>query len=100
MSKKRIKSNEKIPIKLSISQRDLILEYTFIEAEYIDLLESATLQSGHLTLEITLEDIDTILGHIAASENHAEDKELETRLDNLYDYLSDIESSYVIVDKE
>jgi len=43
--------------------------------------------------EYTLEDLDDLLGYIAAEANHAEDANLERKLQALYDRLCKIEDS-------
>lgn len=93
---KKISREHKIDIRLSTKDRDLILEHTFIEQDYYEILESADLQSGYLTVGLTLEDLDIILGHIAASANHSDDSKPQQSLQDLYDYLAGIESRYAI----
>lgn len=99
MQRKKITPDERIKIKLSEIERDLIIENTFVEQEYIDLLKDAIVKSSFITVELTLGDLDFILGHIAASANHAEDKDLESLLDDLYDHLTEIESKFELIIK-
>ena len=99
MQKKIIKPGEQIKIKLAEFERDLIIDDTFVEQEYIDLLKNAIPQSGYITVSLTLDDLDFILGHVAASANHAEDRDLESLLDELYDRLTEIESKYDLADE-
>ncbi len=95
----KITRDEKITIKLSEFERDLIIEHTFVEQEYIDILEEAIPRTGYITVELTIDDLDFILGHIAFSANHAEERDLESLLDDLYDHLTEIESAYEVVDE-
>ena len=99
MQKKKIKRDEQIKIELAEFERDLIIDDTFVEQEYIDLLKNSIPQSGYITVSLTLEDLDFMVGHIAASANHAEDKDLESLLDELYDHLTEIESKYDLADE-
>jgi hypothetical protein len=99
MHKKKIKRNEQINIKLAEFERDLIIDETFVEQEHVDLLKNVIPKSGYITVSLTLDDLDFILGHIAASANHAEDRDLESLLDDLYDRLTEIESKYELVDE-
>ena len=96
--KKKIASNEKIPVKLSINDRDLLLEKTFIDTEHIELLKSAKQRSGMITVDLTLDDLDDMLGYIAFEANHTDDSNLEAAFDEMYDRLSEIESMYELTD--
>jgi hypothetical protein len=98
MQRKKISRGERIKVRLGAPDRDLILEHTFIDQEHIELLKFADQLSGHITVAITLEDLDDILGFIAFSANHSEDPKLESALDKVYDHLAEIESMYVLRD--
>jgi len=95
---KKISREDKINIRLSEADRDLILGTTFIEQEYRDILKSSIAKSGYITFEITLDDLDFVLGHIAAAANHANDPILESSLDDIFGYLTEIESRYELLD--
>jgi len=53
------------------------------------------MERGQITAKYSLEDLDELLGYIAAEANHSEDERRATRLYKLYDRLSDIEASVV-----
>jgi NTP pyrophosphatase (non-canonical NTP hydrolase) len=96
--KKKIAINEEIPIKLTINDRNLLIDNSFIDDEQIELLQSATEQRGMITIHLTLDDLDDLLGYIAFHANHADDSKLEAAFDEMYDRLSEIESMYEIID--
>jgi hypothetical protein len=98
MAKKRITRQEKIPIRLSGADRDLILEQTYIDTDHIELLKTAKLENDVITIYLTLDDLDDILGYIAFAANHADDSKLEAKLDKVYDRLDYIESMYEMID--
>jgi hypothetical protein len=98
MQKKKVARSEKIPIKLSTKDRDLLLENTFIDTEHIELLKAAKPERGVIMVHLTLDDLDDILGYIAFGANHTNDSELEAMLDKVYDRLTDIESMYEMID--
>jgi hypothetical protein len=97
--KKKIAIREEIPIKLTINDRNLILEESFIDDEQIELLRSAEEQKGIITIHLTLDDLDDLLGYIAFHANHADDPKLEAVFDEMYDRLYEIESMYEIIDE-
>ena len=96
--KQKITMNEKIPVKLTIHDRNLLLEETFIDDVKIELLQSAEEQSGMITIHLTLDDLDDLLGTIAFHANHADDSKLEAIFDEMYDRLSEIESMYEMIE--
>jgi hypothetical protein len=98
IAKKRITPQEKIPIRLSGADRDLILEQTYIDTDHIELLKTAKLENDVITIYLTLDDLDDILGYIAFAANHADDSKLEAKLDKVYDRLEYIESMYEMID--
>lgn len=92
LKRKKIKRGEKIEISFSSRERKLLIEHTFADSEYTERLRPV---SGSATWvgEYTLEDLDDLLGYIAAEANHAEDANLERKLQALYDRLCKIEDS-------
>jgi hypothetical protein len=44
--------------------------------------------------EFTLDDLEDLLGHLAADANHAKDGKIQKRLDALYDRLLAVQRSY------
>jgi hypothetical protein len=96
--KKTVTRDEKITVRLSIEDRDLVLEHTLIDTEHIELIKSAKPQRDGITVHLTLEDLDDILGYIAFEANHTDDSKLEAALDQMYDRLTEIESNYVLMD--
>ena len=98
MAKKSITRQEKIPIRLSGEDRDLILEQTYIDTDHIEMLKTAKLERGVITIYLTLDDLDDILGYIAFAANYADDSKLEAKLDKVYDHLDYIESMYEMID--
>jgi len=93
LKRKKIKRGEKIEISFSSQERELLIEHTFADSEYTERLRPV---SGSATWvgEYTLEDLDDLLGYIAAEANHTENANLERKLQALYDRLCKIEDSY------
>ena len=92
--KKKIAREERIPVGLSIEDRDLILDHTLIDPDPIQLLKTSEPEKGMITIHLTLDDLDDILGCIAFEVNHTNDPNVEAVLGKVYDRLADIESMF------
>ena len=95
MSKKiKIKPGQKIQIILTVKERELILNCFIIEQELIDILINASVSGNMVSTQCTLDELDELLGYIAAEANHTNDKKLQNELDRLYDNLENIINLY------
>jgi hypothetical protein len=97
--RKHIRRDETIPISISAGERDLIKKHTFIDLELEEILDRARETSKGLAIDITLDDLDELLGFIAAEANHTNDADLERALDEIYDRLAEIEERYELIDE-
>ncbi|MBW2124083.1 MAG: hypothetical protein JRH07_19880 [Deltaproteobacteria bacterium] len=86
MSRREIQPDEKITVRMTERDRELLQEHTFCDPEYAERLRPASNGEG-LVGEYTLDELDDILGYVAAEANHTEDEELRRELDALYDRL-------------
>ena len=77
--KRRIQPGEKVGLKLSQAQRDLLLESLLLIPREVEEAIRST-PSGE-PLMFTLDELDDLAGHVAAAANHAEDKSLREKLD-------------------
>lgn len=93
MKRKRIDEGEQIQVKMTVQDRELIREHTMADPDYADRLQEVPGRRG-LTGEYTLEDLEDLLGYIAAEANHAEDAKLRRRLDRLHEKLYAVQRSY------
>jgi hypothetical protein len=91
--RKRIQPDEKVTVRMSARDRALLLEYTLGDPEYAERLRPDPSGRG-LVGEYTLDDLEDILGYIAAEANHTEDKKLQRELEALYDRLFRTQRSY------
>jgi hypothetical protein len=99
MPRKRvIEPGERIPIRFTAAERKLILEHTYAGGALTARLSVALVNGSRLTVQYSLEDLDELLGFIAAEANHSKDQRLAARLYRLYDRLSDIEQSTIEMD--
>lgn len=97
MNRKKIARDTKIEIRLSKYEYELISEHTFVDTKLIECIRVVPGKSGFMA-SYTLDDLDDVLGFIAAEANHATNKILEAELDDLYDRLSEVEDSYQSID--
>jgi len=100
MSKKFIKSGTKIPIKLSLREKELILDYTLVDSNVTEPLEQAISKGNTTEINLSIDDLNDLLESIAAEANHAKNKKLEDEFDALYEKLEEIEQSYIEIKDE
>ncbi len=89
-----IQPGERIPVRLSLRQRDLILDHAFIDRELQEQLRVAEAAGASIIVRLTLDDLDDLLGCVAAEANHSRDAGLGKRFQRLCDRLRDVEESY------
>lgn len=89
--KKKIPYGTKLPVKLTLRGRDLILDETFCDTR---LLKIAVVTGKGITVEWSLDDIEDVQGFIAAEANHTKNRKLERELDKLFDKLQVYLDSY------
>ncbi len=89
-----MKINE-IEIKFTPQERDLIIDHTFTGPDLIKRLQIAEIKGGRLIVKYSTNDLDELIGFIAAEANHTDDKKIEKKLDRLFDKLNSIFEKYV-----
>jgi len=77
-----------IEIKITPEERDLIIDHTFADPDLTNRLNIAKVKGKHLVARYSINDLEDLIGFIAAEANHAEDKRLEKKLDTLFERLS------------
>ena len=82
--RKKIKRGQKVEVNFSPRERVLVLEHTFTGPELTTPLRRAQLESGRYVVRYARDDLDELLGFVAAEANHATDKKLRKKLDALY----------------
>jgi len=81
--------DDKIKIELSNHDKKVLEDhiYIFLDNEIINKLNHAEIIGSNLLVTLTVEELDYLLGFIAAEANHSKDKDIEADLDDLYDSL-------------
>ena len=84
MKRKKISYGTKLPIKLTLRERDLIRDKTFCDP---DFARFAVVDGKGIRVELSLDDIEEIQGYVAAEANHTKNKKLQKELDRLFSKL-------------
>jgi hypothetical protein len=95
----KLKRDESIDLQITYFEREVMLKETMIDQELFDMLEGTREEDEGLVISLTLEDLDHLLGFVAAEANHTEDATLQGALDALSERLSAIEDQYDLVDE-
>ncbi len=90
----RIGVDEKIPVPFSFEERDLILAETFIDRSMERAFRLAEVKGARVIVPLSLSDIEDLMGHIAATANHTDDRKLERKLDAVWERLDKYEDRY------
>jgi len=92
--RKRVRPGEKVPLTLSIPERELILEHTFADDELTAPLRIAPASGKTPVYSFKLDDLEELMGYVAAEANHAKDKKLQKELDRLFERMQTVLESY------
>jgi hypothetical protein len=88
MKRRRLPADSRVPVVLSAGEVTDIRQHTFLGPEM--LLAGIVQANGSLRFRWSLEDLEEVLGYVAASANHTKDRKLEKRLGRISDKLQDI----------
>lgn len=80
----RIKQGDAIPLKLRAGDRNLIDDLTLVDPTHIARLKPDA-DASALVGQFTLDELDDLLGCIAADANHTENLRFQRQLDSLCD---------------
>ncbi len=83
-----IKPGSRLSCRLTTRQRDLIVERAMLDSDIEGRLLGATVTNSKVTVDLTLDDIDDLLGCVAAEANHCDDGKVRRVLDSVCDHLS------------
>src|SRR5262245_34631830 len=94
MRRKRIPPGQLVDVRLTAQERDLILERTFIDGEMAARLRGALSRGSKLVVQLTLDDVDDLAGHVAAEANHCSEPRARGVLDAVHGRLARIEDTF------
>ena len=92
--RKQIAIGEKVPLELTERERDLIMKHTFAGSDLTDRLRVVPGPGRRPFYRFTLDELDGLVGYVAAEANHAKVKKLEKELHQLYGRIADVLESY------
>ncbi|RJQ18997.1 MAG: hypothetical protein C4560_06695 [Nitrospiraceae bacterium] len=81
MKRKKIPYGTKLPVKLTLRDRDLIRDETLGNP---DFAKFAVVEGKGIRVDMSLDDIEEVQGYVAAAANHTENKKLQKELDQLF----------------
>ena len=88
MIRKYLKPGTQLAVRLSTRERDLVVEKAFLDPEVETALLRATPVGSRLVVSLDLDDIDDLLGCVAAEANHCGDGKVRGVLDAVCNRLS------------
>jgi hypothetical protein len=82
-SRKARHQEQKIPLKLTAQERELIINKTLTGPDLTERLKLVLNRES--VFAFTLDELDELVGYIAAEANHTKSKKIQKELDRLYD---------------
>ena len=93
-----VKADATVPLELNQRERDLIISHTFADESITDRLRIAPRPGQRPVFHFTLDELDELIGDVAAEANHAKNKVLQEQLDQLCDRIEAVLSRYTDAD--
>jgi len=90
MTRQYIKPGTRLAVKLSAGERDVTVEKAFLDPEIATQLRHTAATGSTLVVNLNLDDIDDLLGCVAAEANHCDDGKARRVLHAVCDRLSRI----------
>jgi len=84
MKKKKIPYGTKLPVVLTLRERDTIRDKTLGDPNFGNM---AVVEGKKIRIMMSLDDIEDVQGYIAAEANHSDDMKLQKELDKIFDKL-------------
>lgn len=81
MKRKKVPYGTKLPVKLTIRERDLIRDETFCHPDFAKV---AVVDGKRIRVDLSLDEIEEIQGYVAAEANHTENSKLRKELNRLF----------------
>lgn len=90
--RKQIRPNEKVPLKLTATERKLVLnDMMALDPDYERIIEATP--SGK-PIMMTLDELDDFGGYVAAEANHCDDKKKQKKLDAVFQKVQGLLEAY------
>lgn len=82
---------KKIKITIPAADREAIAKYTYADDRTLALMAKSSVKNGMITFSLTADELEDLLGYIAAESNHAKNKHIQAVLDEIYGRLEEYE---------
>jgi DNA-binding MarR family transcriptional regulator len=96
---KRIRPGERISIRLTDRERRMILGHTFIGGDLERRIHVAVTDGPAVVIALALDELEDLLGYVAAEANHSKDPSVAKHLSRLHERLSRIAESHADADE-
>jgi|SRR5205809_248488 len=96
---KRVQPGERIPIRLTDHERKLILDHTFIGGDLERRIRVVAADGPAVVIALDLDDLEELLGHVAAEANHSKDPSVAKHLSRVHERLSRIVETHADADE-
>jgi hypothetical protein len=96
---KRVQPGERISIRLTNLERRMILDRTFIGGDLERRIRVAAVNGPAVVVALDLDDLEELLGHVAAEANHSKDRNVAKHLSRVHERLSRIAESHADADE-
>ena len=93
-----VKADETVPLELNHRERDLIISHTFAGESITNRLRVVPQPGQRPVFHFTLDELDELVGDVAAEANHAKNKALQEQLYQLCDRIEAVLSKYTDAD--
>ncbi len=91
MNRKKIRYGTKLPVVLTLKERDIVRDKTFCDPDFGKV---GVVEGDKIKLMMSLDDIEEVQGFVAAEANHAKDKKLQKELDKIFNKLDKFLEKY------
>ena len=91
---KKIEPDQPVEVLFTAREREVLLQHVFADDDLMGCLRVAELRGSKSVANYTLDDLDELIGYVAAEANHATDKKLAKELYALFDRLQAEMQSY------
>ena len=90
MIRRHIKPGTRLPVQLSVRERDLVVDRALLDPDIETQLRQAPSAGSKLVVNLNLDDIDDLVGCVAAEANHCDDAKVQKVLDAVCDRLAGV----------
>jgi repressor LexA len=96
---KRVQRGERISIRLTDRERKLILHHTLIGGDLERRIRVAAADGPAVVVALDLDDLEELLGYVAAEANHSKDPSVAKHLSRVHERLSRIAETHADADE-